>query len=106
MLLKRTTRFLTGLISRLAGAGLVGLEDLWSWAWTLPDLKCRRVSVAEEVDAFRALVRLLVRGGDGGRSTDSGAPSFSSALVRALSFIGTGISSSELSSWNCCGFGW
>ena len=105
MLLNLTTRFLTGLISRLCTcAGLVGLEDL-SCGCTLPDLRCRRVSLVEEVDAFRALVRRRVRGGETGRSVDAGAPSLRSALVRALSFIGTGISSSELSSWNCCGFG-
>lgn len=99
MLLSRTTLLLTGLISRLvAGVGLVCLEDLTSWAWALPDLRCRRVSLVEEVDAFRALVRRRVRGGEAGLSVDAGAPSLRSALVRALSFIGTGISSSELSS--------
>ena len=111
MLLSRTTLFLTGLISRLvAGVGLVGLEDLASWAWTLPDLRCRRDSLAEAVDAFRALVRRRVRGGEVGRwaeadvDVDAGPPSFRSALVRALSFLGTGLSSSALSSWHCGGF--
>lgn len=107
MLLNLTTLFRTGLISLLvAGVGLACLEDLVSWAWALPDLLCRRVSVADDVDAFRALVRRRVRGGEGACSVDVGAPSFRSALVRALSFIGTGISSSELSSWNCWGLGW
>lgn len=101
MLLNLTTLFRTGLISLLvAGVGLACLEDLASWACTLPDCLCRRVSV-DDVDAFSALVRRRVLGGEGACSVDAGAPSLSSALVRALSFIGTGISSSELSSWNC-----
>lgn len=100
VVLSRTTRLLTGLGSRLP-TGLEGFDDLPSYC-ALADRRCRRLSVADEVDAFNALTRRRVLGGDGCCSTDSGAPSLRRAFVRALSFIGTGISSSELSSWNCC----
>lgn len=95
VLLSRTTRFLTGLASRLGGLDAL----LVSGACALPDLKCLRSCDAAAVpDVFNWLPRRLVRGGEGRFSAGSGAPSSSSALVRALSFIGTGISSSELSS--------
>jgi hypothetical protein len=100
VLLNRTILFrtrlfsLTGLFSRLL-EGDGPRDDLPSTDWMLPDLRCLRLAL-EEVDAASALVLLRVFGGDGGFPA-SDPPSFKRALVRALSFIGTGISSSELS---------
>jgi hypothetical protein len=102
VLLKRTTLFLTGLGSLLTRIGLVGREERPSCGWALPDLRnCLLASGLEDVEAFKALVRCLVRGGEAGWATGFGPSSLRRALVKALSFIGTGISSSELSSWYC-----
>lgn len=100
VLLKRTTLLRIGLASLLL-IGLVGLDDRPSYGWALLGLDCLAASVAEDVDVLKALVRRLVRGGEGGRCRLFGPSSLSSALVNALSFMGTGISSSELSSWYC-----
>lgn len=68
-----------------------------SYGCELPDLRCLLSSWGPETEDDSAL-RRLVRGGEGGGfGAALGAPSSSSALVRALSFMGTGISSSELS---------
>lgn len=108
VLLSRTTRFLIGLGSMLFGEPL-DWKPLWSRACTLPDLRCLRPSLPDadvDADAFSTLAWRRVRGGDAALAAGSGAPpSLSSALVMALSFIGTGISSSELSSWYWW-FGW
>lgn len=102
VLLSLTTLFLcTGLVP-CSLAGLEALDVLPSGACPLREARCLLLSDMDDIDAFNWLVRLRVRGGEDGRSigwtAGSGRPSFRSALVRALSFIGTGISSSELSS--------
>jgi hypothetical protein len=81
-----------------------GLDPLASAACTLPDRKCLRPSVADDVEEFRPEFLCRVLGSElwGCLSAASEEPSLRSALVRALSFIGTGISSSELSSWYWC----
>lgn len=112
VLLSLTTLFLcTGLVP-CSLAGLEVLDVLLSGACPPIEARCLPRSDMDDVDAPNWLVRLRVRGGEGGRSmacaADSDRPSFRSALVRALSFMGTGISSSELSSlywlalfWDC-----
>jgi len=121
VVLNLTTLFLgpgTGLVSRLR-MGDVGLDDE---TWALPALTCllvcrtfwpsaSRSAVADEVDLLRALLLLVATGCAADcladavlilaaaipASSDADVPSFSRAFVSALSFIGTGISSSELS---------
>lgn len=67
MLLSLTTLFLvTGLAPRSL-AGLEALEFLSS-GFSLVDLKCLPLSETDDVDAFNWLIRLRVRGGEGGRS--------------------------------------
>jgi hypothetical protein len=111
VLLRRTTLFRGGLGS-FSFSGLGGLSFFGSSAgWALPDLRYLRLSEADDVDVLRAWACRRVRGGDGcggfsfSAEAEAGSPSFRRALVRALSFfIGTGISSSEVSSWwwYCC----
>lgn len=101
VVLSLTTLLRTGLVSRLL-MGDEGFDDLVSCACALPDLRDLLSSVADVVDAARLLARRRVRGGDGARSGWAEPPSLRSALVRALSFIGTGISSSELSCMAYC----
>lgn len=100
VVLSRTTRFRMGLPSRLL-AGVLADEPARdcrvSYGCELPDLKCLLSSWGPETEDDSTL-RRLVRGGEGGGfGAALGAPSSNSALVRALSFMGTGISSSELS---------
>lgn len=102
VLLSLTTLFLcTGLVP-CSLAGLEVLDVLPSGACPPVEARCLPRSDMDDTDAPNWLARLRLRGGEGGRSiawaADSGRPSLRSALVRALSFIGTGISSSELSS--------
>ena len=120
--LRRTTLFRggAGLGSRLR-TGDEGREDgsctLPALAWRLVS-RCLVLSLlasfssgADDVDVASAFLLVMTRdggraGGDCGRSAAAGAaveeasdawPSFRSAFVSALSFMGTGISSSELS---------
>lgn len=108
--LNRTTRFLGGGLPSRLRAGDVGLEDgncaLPARTCLLTSLFCVCLSSAfEDVDDASTLRRVILevaRIGEEGRSagTDEASeawPSLSRAFVRALSFIGTGISSSELS---------
>lgn len=93
VLLRRTTLFRRGLGSR---EGLEFLDERPSLGCELPARALRRVATAgPDAAAWRR-----VRGGDGARALEavSSPPSLRRAFVRALSFIGTGISSSELSS--------
>lgn len=114
VVLSRTTRFRTGLLSRLCPAGDNADElarvCLVSRGCELPDRRLLLSSCGPDAEDDNAL-RRLVRGAEVGALAASccaacascascasfGAPSSSSALVRALSFMGTGISSSELS---------
>lgn len=109
VVLSLTTRFRTGLFSRLlAGEGADELARvcLVSSGWELPDRRCLFSSWTADVEDDSAL-RRLVRGGEGGgfgapcaawaACAPFGAPSSNNAFVSALSFMGTGISSSELS---------
>jgi hypothetical protein len=109
VLLSLTTLFLcTGLVP-CSLAGLDVLDILPSAACPPREARCLPPDM-DDMEAPNWLARLRVRGGEGGRSiawaADSDRPSFRSALVRALSFIGTGISSSELSSLNWLALLW
>ena len=64
VLLSLTTLFLGGLGSRSL-SGLADLSLRGSAAWRLPERRCLRLSVADEVDVLKMLACLLVRGGDG-----------------------------------------
>lgn len=122
VVLRRTTLFRGGFgLGSLLITGDDGRED-GSCALPARTLRlvsrCLRLSLpksrssgTDEVDAARALLLVVTRdagrgGGDDGRSLAMGGaaddasdacPSSSSAFVSALNFIGTGISSSELS---------
>jgi hypothetical protein len=90
------------------GAGLVSLllagdgarDDLVSCDCALPERSCLLSSKADDVELDITL-RLRVFGGEGGTGAmgiaASGSPLLRMAFVKALSFMGTGISSSELS---------
>ncbi len=107
------------LITLFRGAGLLSLDDD---TWALPDRTCRLAwrasallsaslsaagAVATDVGLLNTLRLRVIMGGGAGRPaamavgatapSEAASPSLSRALVSALSFMGAGISSSELS---------